>query len=41
MFVLLFLLWLVLNGGWSLQIAGAGVLAAGLVAWGKSEAKRS
>ena len=34
MFVLLFLLWLVLNGGWSLQIAGAGVLAAGLVAWG-------
>lgn len=34
MFVLLFLLWLVLNGGWSLQIAGAGALAAGLVAWG-------
>ena len=34
MFVLLFLLWLVLNGGWSLQIVGAGVLAAGLVAWG-------
>ena len=34
MFVLLFLLWLVLNGGWSLQIAGAGVLAAGFVAWG-------
>ena len=30
----LFLLWLVLNGGWSLQIAGAGALAAGLVAWG-------
>ena len=27
MFVLLFLLWLVLNGGWSLQIVGAGVLA--------------
>ena len=34
MFVLLFLRWLVLNGGWSLQIGGAGVLAAGLVAWG-------
>ena len=31
---MLFLLWLVLNGGWSLQIVGAGVLAAGLVAWG-------
>ena len=34
MFGVLFLLWLVLNGGWSLQIAGAGALAAGLVAWG-------
>ena len=34
LFVLLFLLWLLLNGGCNLQIAGAGLLAAGLVAWG-------
>ena len=33
MFVLLFLVWIILNGSWNVQVVLAGVLVSGLLSW--------